>query len=107
MPYEIAELIAILLQAFMIGVFILLFPLARRLGRVMEEWVQIRREASPDRDLLSRIEASLAALRAEVESLDARVDLIGERQEFLESLADSRARERLPGPGPEQRPPAG
>jgi hypothetical protein len=42
-----------------------------------------------------------------VESLDARVDLIGERQEFLESLADSRARERLPGPGPEQRPPAG
>ncbi len=96
MPYAIAELIAILLTVFMIGSFILLFPLTRRLGRVMEEWVQVRREASPDRELLGRIEASLTALRAEVESLDARMDLIGERQEFLESLAESRGGGALP-----------
>lgn len=98
MPYAIAELIAILLTVFMIGSFILLFPLTRRLGRVMEEWVQLRRESSPDRELLGRIEASLTALRTEVESLDARVDLIGERQEFLESLAESRGRDGLPRP---------
>jgi len=100
MPYAIAELIAILLTVFMIGSFILLFPLTRRLGRVMEEWVQLRRESSPDRELLGRIETSLTALRAEVESLDARMDLIGERQEFLESLAESRGRNAIRGSKP-------
>ncbi len=97
MPYAIAELITILVTIFMIGTFVLLFPLSRRLGRVMEEWIQVRRESSPDRDLLERLVTEVRALRGDVESMDARLDLLGDRQEFLESLADARVRESLPG----------
>ncbi|MFO7586904.1 MAG: hypothetical protein R6X22_02435 [Gemmatimonadota bacterium] len=75
MPYAIAELVAILLTTLMAGTSILLFPLSRRLGRVMEERIQLRRESSPERDLLDRITAQLRELRGEVESLDSRVDL--------------------------------
>ena len=98
MPYAIAELIAILVMVFMLGTFVLLFPLSRRLGRVMEEWIQLRREASPDRESLERIEAGLRQLHGELESLEQRVQLMGDRQDFLESLAESRRSERL-GPG--------
>jgi hypothetical protein len=41
----------------------------------MEERIQLRRESSPERDLLDRITARLRELRGEVESLDSRVDL--------------------------------
>lgn len=90
MPYAIAELIAILVMVFMLGSFILLFPLSRRLGKVMEEWIQLRHESSPDRERLERIEDGLRLLHQEVESLDQRVHLVGERQDFLESLAEAR-----------------
>ncbi len=95
MPYEIAELVAILLMVFMIGTFILLFPLSRRLGKVMEEWLQLRQDSSPDRDRLARIEDGIRLLHQQSESLEQRVSLIGERQDFLESLTEPRARDAL------------
>ena len=98
MPYAIAELIAILVMVFMLGTFVLLFPLSRRLGRVMEEWIQLRHEASPDRERLERIEAGLRELSGEVESMEQRMQLMGDRQDFLESLAEARRTESL-GPG--------
>ena len=102
MPYEIAELVAILLMVFLMGTFILLFPLSRRLGKVMEEWIQLRHDSSPDRNQLERIEDGLRLLHREFESLDQRMSLIGERQEFLESLTEPRPRDALPtGPADE------
>lgn len=98
MPYAIAELIAILVMVFMLGTFVLLFPLSRRLGRVMEEWIQLRHEGSPDRERLERIEAGLRQLHGEVESMEQRMQLMGDRQDFLESLAESRRGGAL-GPG--------
>lgn len=95
MPYEIAELVAILLMVFMIGTFILLFPLSRRLGKVMEEWLQLRQDSSPDRDRLARIEDGIRLLHQQSESLEQRVSLIGERQDFLESLTEPRTRDAL------------
>ena len=47
MPTDIAEMIAALLMVFLIGTFVLLFPLSRRLGKVMEEWIQLRHDSSP------------------------------------------------------------
>lgn len=95
MPYAIAELIAILVMVFMLGTFVLLFPLSRRLGRVMEEWIQLRHEASPDRDRLGRIEDGLRKLHGEVESLEQRMQLMGDRQDFMESLSEARRTELL------------
>jgi hypothetical protein len=95
MPYAIAELIAILVMVFMLGTFVLLFPVSRRLGKVVEEWIQLRRESSPDRAREQRIEDALRLLHGEVESLDQRLQLMGERQDFIESLSEARRNESL------------
>jgi hypothetical protein len=96
MPYEIAELLAILTMAFLIGTFILLFPISRRLGKAIEEWIRIRHEQTPERDLLARIEVELLELRNQFDGLDQRVDFLVERQEFTESLIDQKRRISLP-----------
>jgi hypothetical protein len=98
MPYEIAELLAILVMVFMLGTFVLLFPLSRRLGRVMEEWIQLRHDSSPDRERLDRIDSGLRMLQGEVEAMEQRMQLMGERQDFLESLTESGKSASL-GPG--------
>jgi hypothetical protein len=102
MPYEIAELVAILVMVFMLGTFVLLFPLSRRLGKVMEEWIQLRHDSSPDRERLERIEEGLRLLHGEVESLDQRMHLMGDRQDFIESLSEARRSDSL-APGPDAR----
>ena len=95
MPTDIAEMIAALLMVFLIGTFVLLFPLSRRLGKVMEEWIQLRHDSSPDRGGLERIEDGLRLLHGEVESLDQRMQLVAERQDFLESLTETRTKGSL------------
>jgi len=96
MPYAIAELLAILAMFFLVGTFIILFPISRRLGKAIEEWVKIRHESSPERDLLARIEVELLELRNQFDGLDQRLDFIAERQEFTESLIDQKRRTALP-----------
>jgi hypothetical protein len=96
MPYAIAELIAILATVFLIGTFILLFPISRRLGKALEEWVKIRHESSPERDLLARIEVELLEIQNQVDGMDKRLDFLAERQEFTESLIDQKRRMTLP-----------
>jgi hypothetical protein len=96
MPYAIAELVAILAMVFLIGTFILLFPISRRLGKAIEEWVKIRHENSPERDLLARIEVELLEMRSQFDGLDQRLDFLAERQEFTESLIDQKRRTALP-----------
>ena len=93
MPIAIAEMIAMVTMVFLIGSFILLFPISRRLGKALEEWVKIRHETSPDRDALARIETGLLEIRQHIEGLDRRVDLISDRQEFTERLIESKSEE--------------
>jgi hypothetical protein len=40
------DAIAALSLTFVIGLIILLFPLSRRLGKVLEEWIKLRHESS-------------------------------------------------------------
>ena len=96
MPYAIAELLTILAMVFLIGTFILLFPISRRLGKALEEWVKIRHESSPERDLLARIEVELLEIQNQVDGMDKRLDFLAERQEFTESLIDQKRRMTLP-----------
>jgi hypothetical protein len=96
MPYEIAELLAILAMFFLVGTFILLFPISRRLGKAIEEWLRIRRDETPERDLLARIEVEILEVRNQVEGFDKRLNFLADRQEFTESLIDQKRRMALP-----------
>lgn len=80
-----------LVMTLVIGGFVLLFPIARRLGETLEEWVRIRRQ-----EAAGGIPAEeLAGLHRALESLQEDVDRLLARQEFVESLLE-------PGPGAER-----
>jgi chorismate mutase len=96
MTQAIAEMIGPVLAVFLIGTFILLFPLSRRLGRVLEEWIKLRQETSPDRDTLARLESEVRELRQSVEGGDQRMGLLAERQDFMESLVEAKKTAALP-----------
>ncbi len=87
---------AAVMMTVLIGAIILLFPLSRRLGRVLEEWIKLRHESSPDRDRLERLELGVLEIRQLVEGIDQRMALMGERQDFMESLIESKKAESLP-----------
>ncbi|MFQ5678741.1 MAG: hypothetical protein ACE5HP_04710 [Gemmatimonadota bacterium] len=96
MPPYVVEMIGALGATFLIGTFIILFPISRRFGRVMEEWIRLRRESTPDRERLERIGSEVQEVRQLLDGLDRRVDLISERQEFTESLLEARRAAALP-----------
>ena len=96
MPQAIAEIIGPVLVVFLIGTFILLFPLSRRLGRVLEEWIKLRQDTSPDRDTLARLENEVREVRQSVEGGDQRMGLLAERQDFMESLVEAKKTAALP-----------
>jgi hypothetical protein len=64
----------------------------------MEEWIALKRDTVPERETLDRIETVVGAIGQRVESLEQRLDLVGERQDFMESLLETERRGRL-GPG--------
>ena len=90
MSQAIAEMIGAVVILLVIGTFILLFPLSRRLGRVLEEWIKLRQDTSPDRDTLARLENEVRELRHSVEAGDQRMGLLAERQDFMESLVEAK-----------------
>ena len=90
------DAIAPLIATFLIGMIILLFPLSRRLGKVLEEWIKLRHESSPDRDRLERLELGQLEIRQLVEGIDQRTQLLADRQDFMESLIGQKKRDLLP-----------
>lgn len=93
---EVIEMLAAVMMTVLIGAIILLFPLSRRLGRVLEEWIKLRHESSPDRDRLERLELGVLEIRQLVEGIDRRLALTAERQDFMESLIESKKVASLP-----------
>lgn len=77
-PIPIAGMIFSLLTIMMIGGFILLFPITRRLGAYLEQRLDQGKRGADGAEL-RQLRASLAALQSEVERL-------AERQEFTDSL---------------------
>lgn len=97
MPVAIAELIFAFATVTVIGLFLLAIPITRRLGRVLEEWVKIRKDSQPDRELTEYLVTQVRELRQQFDSLDQRVSLVGERQDFTESLIESSRKTQIPG----------
>ncbi len=96
MPIAIAEMLFAFATVTVIGLFLLAIPITRRLGRVLEEWVKIRNESQPDRELTEYLVTQVRELRQQFDSLEQRVSLVGERQDFTESLIESGRKAQIP-----------
>jgi hypothetical protein len=97
-PYALGGMIFSVVMVLIIGGFIITFPLLRRLGGLMEESIRERRDARLDKGQVTQITGDIAELRNAFESLEKQLDLVGERQEFVENLLSHRKRTALPDP---------
>lgn len=92
-----SDIIPVLIFVFatvtVIGLLLVTIPVTRRLGRVLEEWVKMRREGAPDRAAMDGVTEELRSLGRHVEALDDRMQILTDRQDFTESLIESRGSE--------------
>lgn len=89
-PNALAGMLFVLVLAAMVGGFILLFPISRRLGRLLEERIGERKgNAALPTEEVRELRAGLQALQAQLEELV-------ERQDFTESLLSERRPLELP-----------
>jgi hypothetical protein len=89
-PMAVAGMVFVLVLCAMVGGFILLMPLSRRLGLLIDAWVQDKRGGAAP--------GELAELRRSIQLLEAEVSSLAERQQFTDQLLQTRARERLDPP---------
>jgi hypothetical protein len=101
-PYTVGAMIFTVVMVLIIGGFIITTPILKRLGGLMEESVRERREARLEKGQVAKIGGEIAELRSAFESLERQLDLIGERQEFVENLLSHRERAALPEPGTDE-----
>ena len=80
-PNAVAGMIFTLIMILLIGGMILLYPLSRQLGKLLEQKVKTN---TPERDATAGIDA--AELRALLLDLQAEVGRVAERQDFFEKL---------------------
>lgn len=82
-PMALAGMLFTLLTVAMIGGFVLLFPLTRRFGALLEQRVlQAKQAANVDPQAVAELRRALRALETEVERLS-------EQQEFTQALLES------------------
>ena len=86
-PMALVGMAFVLIMVAMIGGFILLIPLSRRLGHVLDVWLHDRKGVDASEEL--------AQLRRTVQALEAEVASLAERQQFTDELLQSRKTERL------------
>jgi cell division protein FtsB len=89
-PNALVGMIFTLVLMAMVGGFILLLPITRRLGLVLEAKLQEKQlPTGPSREELEK-------MRELVHVLEAEVRLLAERQEFTEQLIARQERRPLP-----------
>jgi hypothetical protein len=79
-PNALAGMVFTLVLASLIGGFILLFPLSRRLGLLLEE------KARQQKGGVGLSAQDAQALRSRLEALESEVRVTVERQQFMEEL---------------------
>ena len=87
-PNALAGMAFTLILVVLIGGFILTFPLAKRLGLLIESKIQ-------DKNDPGRVEET-RKLKEQIRTLESQVRLLAERQQFTEQLLAQRSREALP-----------
>jgi hypothetical protein len=97
-PNALAGMIFVLILVVLVGGGILLYPLSRRLGALLES--RIENEMQPGGSELGELRELVAALAEQVERLS-------DRQAFTEQVLESRSRDSLPRERSSQSDPAG
>jgi hypothetical protein len=92
-PAMAAIMIFFLVITLIISGVVLLYPLSRRVGVLLESRLQEKNGPS------ALTESEVRRLRAAVEGLEVQLRSVSDRQEFLEKILDSRRREQLLPPG--------
>ena len=95
-PNALAGMVFTLVLASLIGGFILLFPLSRRLGLLLEE------KARQQKGGLSLSAQDVQTLRDRLEALESDVRVALERQQFIEELIVRREPDRIGTPRTEK-----
>jgi len=104
-PYALGGMIFSLVMVLLIGGFIISYPITRRLGALMEESIRERRAGRLEQAQVAQLQGQLDDLTRLLEGVERQVELMGERQDFTESLVDSVSRRGLPAADSEQRGP--
>jgi hypothetical protein len=89
-PNALAGMAFTLVFTALIGGFILLYPLTKRLGALMESKMQAEKDAR------TPAQAEVRKLAESVRSLEEELRMMKERQEFTENLLTTRERQKLP-----------
>lgn len=82
-PVVLFGMVFSLVTLMLIGGFILLFPITRRLGNLLESYLRDRKADRAEGE-------QIAALRERVEGLEVEVGALADRQSFSESLQSNR-----------------
>lgn len=98
-PYALAGMIFSVVMVLIIGSFIVTFPLLRRLGGLLEESIRERRDARLDKRQVAQLSGQISEMKAAFETIERQLELVAERQEFVENLLSHRERTSLPEPG--------
>jgi len=84
----IALMVMIVMVAATVAGVILLHPIARRLGALLEAMTQ-------ERQSVSDLERTLVRIGDSIDAIDRRLDVLEERQDFTEDLVGGREAKRL------------
>lgn len=95
-PNALAGMVFTLVLASLVGGFILLLPLSRRLGLLLEE------KARQQKGGLSLPAQDVQALRDRLEALESDVRVAAERQQFIEELLARREPDQIGSPRSEK-----
>ena len=95
-PYAQGGMIFTVIMTLIIGGFIVTFPILRRLGRVMEETIRDRQEARLGRGNTAMLQAEVDEIKHAVGRIEGHLELLGERQDFVENLLSHRDPKQLP-----------
>ena len=90
-PIVLASMLFTVILVTMIGGFILLFPITRRLGAILEQRLNDRSRTEIAPEQIKQLQAAVRSLRAEL-------DQVAERQQFTESLLAQQQTSQLANP---------
>lgn len=80
-----------LIVLLMIGGFVAVIPLFRRLAKAIDVWLDQRKVLGPELRELEAVRSDLEELGARIEATESRLELVAERQEFVEKLLEGEA----------------
>ena len=85
-----------LLMVLSIGGFILLFPVTKRLGGALDQWIRIKRGEGMSEHEVARFRADVEAFAQMLENVNVRLEQVEEQQRFVETLIEKKESAALP-----------